>query len=74
MTLEIRRQERDSSQTLVYRFTKAMQKSGVLLRKRESRYRRRPKSEQAKKVSALRRERAKRAYERLAKLGRLKKK
>ena len=72
MVLEIKRQDRESSQSLVRRFGRRIQQSGILLRARSSRFRKRPKSKQTKKRAALRRERLKKEYKKLKKLGKLK--
>lgn len=72
MALEISKQERESSQSLVRRFSKRVKLSGILLRARSIRFHTRPKSKQMKKRSALKREELKREYERLKKLGKIK--
>lgn len=71
MVLEIKKQERETSQSLVRRFGKRIQQSGILLRARRNRFRKRPKSHQAKKRAALRREELKEEYKKLKKLGKL---
>ena len=71
MGLEIKKQERESSQSLLYRFQKSVQQSGILLRAREIRFRGRKKSEEMKKRAAMRREEKKKEYERLRKLGKI---
>ena len=73
MALEIKKEGRETSQNLVRRFSKRMKQSGILLRARKSRFRERPKSDQMKKKSALRREELKKEYEKLEKLGKIKK-
>jgi len=70
MALEIKKQQRETSQALIYRFTKRLQQSGILLRARRTRFRQRSKSRQMKKRAALRREETKKEYEKLKKLGR----
>lgn len=72
MALEIKRKPKESVQSLVYRFTKAVQQSGILLRARERMYKAREKSENLKKEAALRREEMKKKYEKLKKLGKIK--
>jgi ribosomal protein S21 len=72
MALEAKKQERETTQGLVRRFTKRVQRSGILLRARKSRFHQRPKSRQMKKKAALRREKLKKEYEKLKKLGKLK--
>jgi len=71
MALEVKRQNRETSQGLVRRFTQRLQRSGVLLRARRTRFKVRPKSEEAKKRRALRREELRKEYLRLEKLGKL---
>ena len=69
MALEIKKQERETSQSLIRRFQKRVQQSGFLLRVRKARFKQRKKSEQMKKRAALRREELKKEYEKLSKLG-----
>jgi len=69
MVIEAKKQERETSQSLIRRFTKRVQKSGVLRQAREKRYRKRPKSQQMGKRAALRREQLRKDYQRLKKLG-----
>ena len=71
MALEILKQERETSQSLVRRFQKRIQRSGLLLQARKIRFRQRRKSEQMKKRAALRREELKKEYEKLKKLGKI---
>jgi ribosomal protein S21 len=69
MALEIKKQERETTQSLVRRFGRRIQQSGILLRARNGRFRKRPKSRQAQKRAALRREELKKEYKKLKKLG-----
>jgi hypothetical protein len=69
MALEVRKKEGESSQNLVYRFTKVVRQSGILLEKRGKQFHKRVKSDLAKKRSAIRREEIKKERERLKKLG-----
>ena len=71
MALEIKKEERETSQNLVRRFSRRMKQSGILLRARKSRFRQKAKSPQMKKRSALRREELKKKYEKLEKLGKI---
>lgn len=73
MGIEIKKQERETSQALIYRFSRSVKKSGLLLRARKTRFRQRQKSRQMKKRAALRREELKKEYEKLRKLGKLEK-
>ncbi|MDI6602822.1 MAG: hypothetical protein QME57_01740 [Patescibacteria group bacterium] len=72
MTLEVKKQKRETSQNLIRRFTRSIQQSGILLRVRRIQFKERKKSEQMKKRAALRREEKKREYEKLKKLGKIK--
>jgi len=69
MALEIKKQERETSQNLIRRFSKRMKRSGILLQARKIRYKRRPKSRQMKKRAALRKEELKKEHEKLEKMG-----
>jgi len=71
MVLEIKKQQRETSQSLARRFSKRIKQSGILLQARKIVFRSRPKSCQAKKRAALRREELKKEYEKLRKLGKL---
>ncbi len=71
MVIEVKKQQRETTQSLIRRFTRKVQQSGILLRARESRFHQRAKSRQMKQRAALRREKLKREYEKLKKLGKL---
>jgi len=71
MVLEVKKQERETSQSLIRRFGRRIQQSGILFRARRTKFRERPKSKQAKKRAALRREELKKEYQKLKKLGKL---
>ncbi|MDP2910193.1 MAG: hypothetical protein Q8N58_00160 [bacterium] len=73
MSLEIKKEGRETSQNLVRRFSRRMKQSGILLRARKSRFKEKPKSKQMKKRSALRREELRKEYEQLEKLGKISK-
>jgi hypothetical protein len=55
MPVQVTKKEKETSQNLAHRFTKAVRQSGVLLSIRKGRFYNRAKSELAKKRSALRR-------------------
>jgi len=74
MPLEIKKQERESVQGLIRRFSKAIKKSGILKEARKRRFKQRPLSEKAKKDAALRREKVKKEYQKKEKLGLIKSK
>jgi len=67
--MKIQKQLRETSQSLVYRFTKAVQKSGVLIEARKRRFTKRMKSENLEKRAALVREDKKKVYEKAKKMG-----
>ena len=69
MPLKVEKQSRETSQSLIYRFTKKIRKSGILLEVRKRMFKQREKSKQLKKRSALRREQKKKEYKELKKLG-----
>ncbi len=69
MPLEVKRQNRETPQSLVRRFTKRVRQSGILLRARKNRFKVREKSEQMQRRAALRRVELKKEYEKLEKLG-----
>lgn len=73
MTLEVRKKEKETSQSLIRRFSKRVQQSGILLEARKKRFKERSKSSEKKKKAALRREELKQKYEKLEKLGLLEK-
>ena len=71
MALEVKKEERESAQSLVRRFGRRIQQSGILFRARSNRFHQRPKSKGGRKRAALRREELKKKYEKLKKLGKL---
>ena len=74
MPLETKKKERETSQSLIHRFSQRIRKSGILRRARDIRFRERSLSRQARKKAALRREALKKEYEKLKKLGKPSKK
>lgn len=73
MGVEVKKQDRETVQGMVRRFTKKMQKSGILVRARKGRYHQRAKSHTMKKRAALRREQLSKEFQRTKKLGIIKK-
>lgn len=47
--MKVQKQTRENSQSLVYRFTKAVQKSGILIEARKRKFFEKPKSKNLKK-------------------------
>jgi hypothetical protein len=70
--MKIQKQQRETSQSLVYRFTKAVQKSGILIEARKRKFVKREKSENLKQRAALVREEKKKEFQKLKKLGKTK--
>jgi ribosomal protein S21 len=73
MPVKVTKKEKETVASLIRRFQKAVQKSGILIRARERMYRDRNLSEEKKKRRALRREELRKYYEKLDKLGLLEK-
>lgn len=73
MALEVKRKPKESTQSLIRRFSQRIRQSGVLVQARKIRFKKKPKSKQAKKRAALRREQLRKEYQRLEKLGKLRK-
>ncbi len=73
MPVKVVKREKETVASLIRRFQKAVQKSGILVRAREKMYRDRNLSEEKKKRKALRREQLKKYYEKLDKMGLLEK-
>ncbi|HHE76411.1 MAG TPA: hypothetical protein ENL27_00235 [Candidatus Parcubacteria bacterium] len=71
MPLEVKKLPRESSQSLIRRFSRKMKQSGILLEARKKLFYLREKGEQMKKRAALRREMIKKEYKKLMKLGQL---
>lgn len=74
MPLKIKKQEKETSQSLVRRFSRRMKQSGILISARKARFFEKEKSPQMKKRSALRKEELRKEYEKLEKMGKLVKK
>jgi len=69
--MKIQKQTRENSQSLVYRFTKAVQKSGVLIEARKRRFTDKPKSKNLEKRGALIRIEKKKEFDKAKKLGKI---
>jgi small subunit ribosomal protein S21 len=67
--VEVRKREKESTGSLMRRFTRKVQQSRVLLEARKRAHRARPKSKTKKRKDALRREIKRKEYDRLRKLG-----
>jgi ribosomal protein S21 len=73
MPVKVTKKEKETVSSLIRRFQRAVQKSGILIRARERMYKDRNISEEKKKRKALRREEMKKYYQRLEKMGLLEK-
>ncbi|MEK7482673.1 MAG: hypothetical protein AAB620_02710 [Patescibacteria group bacterium] len=71
MPLEIAKQGRETTQSLIRRFTTRVRQSGVLKRARSIRFKLKPSSHLAKKKAALRKGELRIKYEMLKKQGKL---
>jgi len=69
MSLEVHRQEKESSRKLIRRFSRIIRQTGILRRVKEIRFYQRPLSKTKKKKAALRREKMKKKYEELKRSG-----
>ena len=69
MSIQIKKNTRETSQSLVRRFSRRIQQSGVLRRARNIRFTKRNKSDQLKKKTVLRKQELKKEYQLLEKLG-----
>lgn len=68
MSIEVKRQEKENSQSLSRRFSRKVKMSGILIGARKNRFQKRKKSKQMKKVSALRRNELRKEYQKMEKM------
>lgn len=71
MAIEIKKKEGESSGSLIYRFTKKVQQSGVLREARKRKFRSREENRNKRRVSALHREQKKNEFLKARKLGKI---
>lgn len=69
--VEVKRKEGETPESLLRRFTKRVQQSGVLIRAKKNRFYERPKNKRAQKEDALRRKALREEREYLRKIGKL---
>ena len=69
MAIEVRKKDKESTGSLLRRFSRRVQQSGVLLRARRARFFQKPKTKRQMKESALRRQDLRKQRTRLMKLG-----
>jgi ribosomal protein S21 len=67
--MELKRREGESISAFLYRFSKKIQRSGVLLEVKKRRFKNRLVSKQKRRVSALHREQKKKEVEKMRKMG-----
>ena len=72
MAFEINRQERETNQSLIRRFTKRLRDSGILVGVKRASFHTREKSKQVGRRTALRRLEKQKEYQRALKLGQTK--
>lgn len=71
MPITVKKKEKESVQSLLRRFSRRIQQSGVLIRARRGRFYVSPLTKRQKKLSALRRQKTQKEREKLYKLGKL---
>lgn len=69
MPLKVRKQNNESSQNVVRRFSQKLRKSGILLEVRKKRFHKKQQSKQMMKRSAVRRAVKKAEYAKMRKMG-----
>ena len=69
MAIEVKKREGESASALLFRFTKKVQRSGVLKEAKKRRFRGRPQNRRRVKLSALYREQKKKEFLKAKKLG-----
>jgi ribosomal protein S21 len=67
--IEVKKKEKETSESLIRRFSRRMQQSGVLMRVRKSRFRKDEKSRSKKRAEALYKIKIRKEINRLKKLG-----
>jgi ribosomal protein S21 len=72
MAIGVKRKEHESSTSLLRRFTRRVQQSGVLVNARKNRFYDKGKTKRQQKQSALRREELRKLREKLSKTGQIK--
>lgn len=67
--IEVRKKDRETSESLIRRFSRRVQQSGVLVRARKSRFRVEEKTKREKREGAMYKEKVKKMVDRLKKMG-----
>lgn len=71
MAIEVKRKEKETTGSLLRRFTRLIQQSGILFLVRKARFYEKPKTKREKRESALRRDQLRKIREKLIKSGQL---
>ncbi len=69
MTIEVKKKDGETTRSLLRRFTRRIQQSGILIRARKARFLEKEKSKREKRSSAVRREKIGKEKEKLRKMG-----
>jgi len=69
MTIEVKKKDKETSESLIRRFSRRVQQSGVLLHARRSRFKEDEKSKREKRQEALYKIKIRKEIEKLKKLG-----
>lgn len=69
MTIEVKKKDRETSESLIRRFSRRVQQSGVLLHARKTRFRAEEKSKREKRAEALYKIKIRKEINKLKKLG-----
>jgi len=69
VVIEVKKRERENSRSLLRRFTRRIQQSGILIGARKARFREREKTKRERRDSALRRVKVGHEKEKLRKMG-----
>ena len=69
MSIEVRKKDRETTRSLLRRFSRRIQQSGVLIRARKARFVEKEKSKGERRTSALRRNKIGKEKEKLRKMG-----
>ncbi len=67
--IEVKKKDRETSESLIKRFSRRIQQSGVLLTARSGRFYEKPKSRRQKRLSAQYRAKVKKEVDKLKKIG-----
>ena len=69
MTIEVKKKDRETSESLIRRFSRRVQQSGVLVRARRTRFRAEKKNKREKRLEALYKIKIRKEIDKLKKLG-----